>query len=34
MEDLFRDYFRYEKGQEPNGEIMNLFTEILAEDEQ
>jgi DNA repair protein SbcD/Mre11 len=34
MEDLFRDYFRHEKGQEPNGEIMNLFTEILAEDEQ
>ena len=34
MEDLFRDYFRHEKGQEPNSEIMNLFTEILAEDEQ
>jgi DNA repair protein SbcD/Mre11 len=34
MEDLFRDYFRHEKGQEPNMEIMNLFTEILAEDEQ
>jgi DNA repair protein SbcD/Mre11 len=34
MEDLFRDYFRHEKGQEPNVEIMNLFTEILAEDEQ
>jgi exonuclease SbcD len=34
MEDLFRDYFRHEKGQEPNEEIMNLFTEILAEDEQ
>jgi exonuclease SbcD len=34
MEDLFRDYFRHEKGQEPNVEIMSLFTEILAEDEQ
>ncbi len=34
MEDLFRDYFRHEKGQEPNNEIMNLFIEILAEDEQ
>lgn len=34
MEDLFRDFFRHEKGQEPNVEIMNLFTEILAEDEQ
>jgi exonuclease SbcD len=34
MEDLFRDYFRHEKGQEPNDEMMNLFTEILAENEQ
>jgi exonuclease SbcD len=34
MENLFRDYFRHEKGQEPNEEIMNLFTEILAENEQ
>ena len=34
MEELFCDYFRHEKGQEPNDEIMNLFTEILAEDEQ
>ncbi|TNF44995.1 MAG: exonuclease SbcCD subunit D [Bacteroidetes bacterium] len=34
MEDLFRDYFRHEKGQEPNVEIMNLFAEVLAEDEQ
>ncbi|WP_372775187.1 exonuclease SbcCD subunit D [Mangrovibacterium sp.] len=34
MEQLFRDYFRHEKGQEPNDELMNLFTELLAEEEQ
>ncbi|MGV8093162.1 MAG: exonuclease SbcCD subunit D [Mangrovibacterium sp.] len=34
MEDLFRDYFRHEKGQEPGEDLMNLFTEILAEEEQ
>lgn len=34
MEELFCDYFKHEKGQEPNKELMNLFTEILAEDEQ
>ena len=34
MEELFTDYFRYEKGQEPNAELMKLFTEILAEDEE
>ncbi len=34
MEELFRDYFKHEKGQEPNEEIMKLFTEILAEEEQ
>ena len=33
MEELFRDYFKHEKGQEPNEELMNLFTEILAEKE-
>ena len=33
MEALFRDYFRHEKGQEPNDEIMQLFHEILAEEE-
>jgi exonuclease SbcD len=33
MEELFRDYFKHEKGQEPGDELMNLFTEILAEDE-
>jgi DNA repair protein SbcD/Mre11 len=32
MEELFTDYFRHEKGQEPNDEVMKLFTEILAED--
>lgn len=31
MEELFADYFRHEKGQEPNAEIMKLFTELLAE---
>ena len=34
MEDLFRDYFQHEKGQAPNDEIMNLFTEILAQEEE
>jgi exonuclease SbcD len=34
MEELFRDYFKHEKGQEPNDELMNLFTEILAEDSE
>ncbi len=34
MEELFHDYFKHEKGQDPNPEIMNLFTEILAEEEQ
>lgn len=32
MEELFVDYFKHEKGQEPNKEILNLFTEILAEE--
>jgi DNA repair protein SbcD/Mre11 len=35
MEELFVDYFRHKnKGQEPNKEIMKLFTEILAEEDQ
>jgi exonuclease SbcD len=33
MEELFTDYFRHGKGQEPNEEIMKLFIEILAEEE-
>lgn len=32
MEELFTDYFRYEKGQEPNQRILNLFKEVLAEE--
>jgi DNA repair protein SbcD/Mre11 len=34
MEELFTDYFRHEKGQEPNEEVMKLFVEILAEEEE
>jgi exonuclease SbcD len=34
MEELFRDYFMHEKGQEPNDDLKNLFNEILAEEEQ
>lgn len=34
MEELFAGYFRHEKGQEPNAEVMNLFTEILAEEDE
>lgn len=33
MDALFREYFQFAKGQEPNDEIMNLFTEILAGEE-
>ena len=33
MEELFSDYFKHEKGQEPNTDLLNLFTELLAEDE-
>ncbi len=32
MHELFVDYFRHEKGQEPNEDILKLFTEILAEE--
>ena len=34
MEELFVDYFRHTKGQEPNEEIMKLFTKILALDDE
>ena len=34
MEDLFREYFLQEEGQAPNDEIIDLFTEILAEEEE
>ena len=34
METLFREYFTYSKGQEPNKEITSLFTEILAEEDK
>jgi len=32
MDELFTDYFKSEKGQEPNQQILSLFKEILAED--
>lgn len=32
MEELFVDYFKHEKGQEPNDELMDLFYEIQTED--
>ncbi len=34
MESLFSDYFTHEKGQEPNEDIMNIFREILAEEDE
>ena len=34
MNELFVDYFRHGKGQEPNDEMIKLFAEILAEDEE
>lgn len=33
MEELFIDYFKYKKGQEPNEQIMNLFREITSQEE-
>ncbi len=33
MDALFREYFQFAKGLEPNNEIMQLFTEILADEE-
>ena len=33
MNELFMDYFKHAKGQEPNQEILDLFTEILAEEQ-
>ncbi len=33
MDALFREYFQFAKGQEPNDEIIQLFTEILAGEE-
>ena len=32
MDELFADYFRHKKGQEPNDELIKLFTEIMAEE--
>jgi len=32
MDELFTDYFKSEKGQEPNQRILSLFKEILAEE--
>jgi DNA repair protein SbcD/Mre11 len=34
MEVLFTEYFKHENGQEPNAEVIKLFTEILAEDDE
>jgi len=33
MEGLFIDYFRHEKGQEPNEVLLSLFKEIVSEEE-
>jgi len=33
MEALFGDYFRHAKGQEPNESIMQLFKEVLSEED-
>ncbi|MEZ4828197.1 MAG: exonuclease subunit SbcD [Bacteroidia bacterium] len=34
MNDLFNDFFRFRHGQEPNERILNLFNEVLAEEEE
>jgi len=33
MEELFLDYFKHRKGQEPGERIINLFKEIISEEE-
>lgn len=34
METLFFEYFKFEKNQEPNEDIINIFREILAEEDE
>lgn len=34
MQELFGEYFRQAKGQSPNEDLMALFTEMLAQDEE
>ena len=34
MDSLFIDYFKHVKGQEPNEDVMKLFTELLAEEDE
>lgn len=34
MKELFSDYFRHVKNQEPNDDLIRLFTEILAEEDE
>lgn len=34
VEELFNEYFRHVKGQEPNPDILNLFKEVLSEEEE
>jgi len=34
MEDLFVEYFKHSKGQEPNDRILDLFKEVLSEEEE
>lgn len=34
MDALFREYFQFAKRQEPNDEIMELFVELLAQEEE
>ncbi len=33
MEELFLDYFKHKKGQEPGERIINLFKEVISEEE-
>jgi DNA repair protein SbcD/Mre11 len=33
MEELFSEYFKHAKGQEPNGNILKLFKEVLSEED-
>ena len=34
IEDLFIDYFEHKHGQKPNQRLLNLFKEVLSEEEE
>jgi DNA repair protein SbcD/Mre11 len=34
IKELFQEYFRYQKGQEPNQDILNILNEVLDIEEE